>query len=218
MRLVVSFLAAITLLSPLSAQDVTAMLNGTVRDASGAEVPNATVTVTNDATGAKRSVSTNTDGYFSVTDLQIGSYSVSVELRGFKTYRQHGIELTAGQIRRLGDIRMAIGDVAESVTVVSETATVALASGEKASVITADDLAQTAIRGRDYLDMLRLQPGVVDENDSREAPGPDGIRNLYINGARENQKNITIDGVTVQGGQPPQTRDEIGRASCRERV
>ena len=196
MRLVVSFLAAITLLSPLSAQDVTAMLNGTVRDASGAEVPNASVTVTNDATGAKRSVTTNTDGYFSVTDLQIGSYSVSVELRGFKTYRQHGIELTAGQIRRLGDIRMAIGDVAESVTVVSETATVALASGEKASVITADDLAQTAIRGRDYLDMLRLQPGVVDENDSREAPGPDGIRNLYINGARENQKNITIDGVT----------------------
>ena len=37
---------------------------------------------------------------------------------------------------------------------------------------------------------------MVDESDGREAPGPDGIRNLYINGARENQKNITMDGVT----------------------
>jgi hypothetical protein len=195
MRLVI--VAALSVFAAhLGAQDVTATLNGTVRDATGSVVPNAGVTVTNDATGAKRTIATNGDGYFAITDLQIGSYSLSVELPGFKTYRQHGIELTAGQIRRLGEIRMAIGEIAESVTVEAEAASVALASGEKSGVITGDDLAHTAIRGRDYLDMLRLLPGVVDENESREAPGPDGIRSLYVNGARENQKNITIDGVT----------------------
>jgi hypothetical protein len=138
----------------------------------------------------------NADGYFAFPDLQIGSYSLAVELAGFKAYRQHGIELTAGQIRSVGELRLSVGDVTESVTVESDIAFVSLASGEKSGVLTNSDLENTAIRGRDYLDMLRLQPGVVDESDGREAPGPDGIRNLYINGARENQKNITIDGVT----------------------
>ena len=182
--------------TPLSAQDVTATVNGTVRDASASVVPNAVVSLTNDATGAKRQIATNADGYFAFTDLQIGSYSIAVELAGFKTYRQRGIELSAGQIRSVGELRLAVGELAESVTVEADIAAIALASGEKSGVITNKDLENTAIRGRDYLDMLRLLPGVVDESDGREAPGPDGIRNLYINGARENQKNITIDGVT----------------------
>jgi hypothetical protein len=187
---------AVLALQPLCAQNVTGRINGTVRDASSAVVPNATVSLTHEATGAKRQVQSNADGYFAFPDLQIGSYDLAVELAGFKAYRQHGIELTAGQIRSLGELRLSVGDVAESVTVESDIAFVALASGEKSGVITNSDLENTAIRGRDYLDMLRLQPGVVDESDGREAPGPDGIRNLYINGARENQKNITIDGVT----------------------
>ena len=189
----VSFRSA---LQTLCAQNVTGTINGTVRDASSAVVPNATVSLTHEATGAKRQVQSNGDGYFAFPDLQIGSYSLAVELAGCKAYRQHGIELTAGQIRSVGELRLSVGDVAESVTVESNIAFVSLASGEKSGVLTNSDLENTAIRGRDYLDMLRLQPGVVDESDGREAPGPDGIRNLYINGARENQKNITIDGVT----------------------
>jgi hypothetical protein len=192
--ILVALLSALSL--PLCAQDVTATLNGTVRDAHAAVVPNASVSVTNEATGARRQLLSNADGYFAFTDLQIGSYSLAIELAGFKTYRQHGITLTAGQIRSLGELRLSIGDVTETVTVEAESVAVSLASGEKSGVITAKDLENTAIRGRDYLDMLRLLPGVVDESDGREAPGPDGIRNLYINGGRENQKNITIDGVT----------------------
>ena len=63
-------------LQPLCAQNVTGTINGTVRDASSAVVPNATVSLTHEATGAKRQVQTNADGYFAFTDLQIGRYSI----------------------------------------------------------------------------------------------------------------------------------------------
>jgi hypothetical protein len=180
----------------ISAQNVTASLNGTVRDSSGARIVGANVTVSNQNTNATRQLSSNAEGYFAFPDLLIGTYTLSVEIKGFKTYKQQDIALTAGQIRSLGDLLLSVGELTESVTVEASVAAVDLASGEKAGVITSADLENTALRGRDYLDMLRLQPGVVDESEGREAPGPDGIRNIYINGARENQKNITIDGVT----------------------
>jgi hypothetical protein len=181
---------------PLAAQNVTATLNGTVRDSSGARIAGAKVALTNESTGAARQMATNSEGYFAFADLLVGTYSVAIEMPGFKANYHREISLTAGQIRALGDILLSVGDVTETVTVEATAATVDLASGEKSGVITASDLENTALRGRDYLDMLRLQPGVVDESEGREAPGPDGIRNLYINGARENQKNVTIDGVT----------------------
>ena len=105
------------------------------------------------------------------SDVLVGTYSLSIEMRGFKSYRLREINLTAGQIRGLGDILLSVGEVTETVTVEATAATLDLASGEKSGVITASDLENTALRGRDYLDMLRLMPGVVDESEGREAPG-----------------------------------------------
>ncbi|MBI3208842.1 MAG: carboxypeptidase regulatory-like domain-containing protein [Candidatus Solibacter usitatus] len=189
---------ALLLLSsiPLAAQNVSATINGTVRDASGAVMPKAKVVITNDATGAPRQALSGADGNFVFPDMLAGSYSLMVEMKGFRTLRQKDIRVTASQIRALGDLKLSVGEVAETITVEDSVAPVELGSGERSGVITQDELQNTAIRGRDYLDMLRLLPGVVDESEGREAPGPDGIRNLYINGARENQKNVTVDGVT----------------------
>src|ERR1051326_5755207 len=176
---------------PAAAQNVSATLNGTVRDASGAVIVNAAVTLTNGATGVSRALLSNADGYFVFTDLLAGTYSLAIELSGFKKYRLSEIVLTAGQTRALGQLAMTLGEVAETVSVEATATPVELGSGEKSGVITDEDLENTAIRGRDYLDMLRLLPGVVDESEGREAPGPDGIRGIFINGARENQKNVT---------------------------
>jgi hypothetical protein len=194
--LVCLLLLTTVLALPVAGQNVSATLSGTVRDSSGAIIPGATVTVTKTDTGTTRVVQSNAEGYFVFSDLPAGTYSVSVELRGFKTYRQEDIRLTAGQIRTLGDIAMQLGQVAETVTVEATAAPVDLGSGEKSGLVTGEDLDRTAIRGRDFLDMLRLLPGIVDETEGREAPGPDGIRNIFINGARDNQKNMTVDGVT----------------------
>ncbi|MGH9718828.1 MAG: carboxypeptidase regulatory-like domain-containing protein [Bryobacteraceae bacterium] len=188
-------LAAISV-APLAGQNVSATLNGTVRDSQGAVIAAAAVTLTNEANGATRSGLTNTEGYFVFPDLLVGSYSLKVEMSGFKTYQQREIRLTAGEIRALGQIGLALGEVAEVVTVEANATPVELGSGEKSGVITGEEIDSLAIRGRDFLDVLRLLPGVVDESEGREAPGPDGIRGIFINGARENQKNMTVDGVT----------------------
>jgi hypothetical protein len=189
-------LLALMLALPAGAQNVSATLNGTVRDSSGAVIPGAAVTLTNELTNATRVTQSNAEGYFVFPDLLPGTYTLGVESSGFKTYKQPGIRLNSGEVRALGQITLALGEVAEVVTVEAAAAPVELGSGEKSSVMTGEEIDSLAIRGRDFLDVLRLLPGVVDENDSREAPSPTGVVNIFINGARENQKNVTIDGVT----------------------
>src|SRR2546427_10515632 len=102
---------------PLAAQNVSATINGTVRDSSGAVVANAAVTLVHESTGAKRTAQTNTEGYFALPSLLAGTYALSVEMPGFKKYQQREINVTAGQIRALGQIVLPLGEVAEVVTV-----------------------------------------------------------------------------------------------------
>jgi hypothetical protein len=190
--LVASVLCPVALL----AQNVSARLMGSVRDASGAALPGVTVKLTNEQTGAARLATADASGHFVFGDVLPGRYTLEIQASGFKNHRQTGIEVSAGEVRSLGDIILQLGAVTETVTVEDTVAPVQLASGEKSSLITAEELENTALRGRDFLDMLRLLPGIVDEREGREVPGPDGIRGLFINGARENQKNMTVDGVT----------------------
>lgn len=67
---------------------------------------------------------------------------------------------------------------------------------ERASELTGEEMNDIALRGRDFMDAVGLLPGVIDISDSREAPSPRSIGDLYILGGRSNSKNMTIDGVT----------------------
>ncbi len=196
MRLCLCSYLLLAAAAPLAAQNISATLNATVRDTTGAVVPGANVTLVNELTGAKRSTQTNSEGYFVFPDLLAGTYALAVDMGGFRPYRQSGIRLNSGDIRALGEITLTVGEVTETVTVEATAAPVELGSGEKSGVVTGEEIDSIAIRGRDFLDVLRLLPGVVDEKEDRETPSPTGIVGLYINGARENQKNMTVDGVT----------------------
>src|SRR5262249_62411260 len=90
-------LAATTLLSGEVAQFDSGQLSGFVRDAQQAALPGATVTVTNEATGNKRTAVTNGTGYYVMPDLPVGSYPVSVEVSGFKKFVNAVIRLAAGK-------------------------------------------------------------------------------------------------------------------------
>src|SRR5579871_3433681 len=76
---------AISSASKLFGQTATGSIQGTVTDESGAVVPNASVTVTNRATGAARTLTANTEGLYSAPALQAGEYEVRVEMQGFRT-------------------------------------------------------------------------------------------------------------------------------------
>lgn len=80
---------------------------------------------------------------------------------------------------------------------VIESATVQLASAEKAGLISEEQVNQIAIKGRDFFGLMLTVPGVVDDfSQTRNATSATGIAGLYINGSRNTQKNFTVDGVT----------------------
>jgi hypothetical protein len=180
----------------LLAQNTSSGLSGTVVDAAGAVVPNVKVTLTGEGNGFVRTVTTTSEGYFSFPDLTPATFTLSIEAPGFKKYRQTSISLNSDQQRSLGQIRLEVGQVSDSVTVTAEALVVDLATGERSGTLTGDQLDQIALRGRDVFDAVSLMAGVVDTSDGRDAPGPNSIANIYINGGRGDQKNMTVDGVT----------------------
>ncbi|GAC1661183.1 MAG: hypothetical protein NVS9B4_13100 [Candidatus Acidiferrum sp.] len=93
-----------------------AVITGIVTDASGGAVPDAKVTITNDNTGTETVVGTNSAGNYSTPPLALGTYSVSVQIEGFKQYTNHGIVLTGGMTNRQ-DVKLEVGSVTQSVEV-----------------------------------------------------------------------------------------------------
>jgi len=91
--------AAILLFSPALRAVVTASISGTVTDPSGAQVAGATVSVTNVSTGVVTTQRTNGQGYYSFQELALGTYTVDVQLAGFKAYRETGVVLDVNDAR-----------------------------------------------------------------------------------------------------------------------
>jgi len=180
----------------LAAQVTSCALTGTVKDAAGAVVPGAKVILTGEGNGFVRTVNTTSEGYFSFPELFPATFTLSVESKGFKSYRQTGITINADEQRALPQITLEVGQVTESVTVTAEAVSLNLATGEKTGDLTGQQLDQIALRGRDIFDAVSLMAGVVDTSDGRDAPGPNSIANIYILGTRNDQKNMTVDGVT----------------------
>jgi hypothetical protein len=195
MRLLRLTVAGLLIGSAAIGQNISGSLSGTVQDGTGAVLAGADVKLTS-SQGFVRTGKTNAAGFFSFPDLIPSKFSLSISAPGFKQYQQRNIELTSSQDRSLGAITLQLGEVSDTVIVTAEVAQVELGSADKADVVTAESLEHMALRGRDFMDAVGLMAGVVDTSNSREAPGPTSIGSLYINGGRDNSKNMTIDGVT----------------------
>ncbi len=191
--LLASFLLAS--MTPAYGQGLTGQIVGSVADSSGSVLPGATVKVVNEATQAAREVVTDSEGVFRITDLLAGTYDLSVELAGFKSYAQRGIVVSANERVPLRPIVLEVGAVSEAVFVLAEAPRIQTLSAERSGVITQEQLATISLKGRDYAGMVRLLPGVVDTA-NREAPGWNNLVGLSINGSPTNTINLTYDGVT----------------------
>ena len=97
-------------------QVTTATIYGTVLDASGAAVPGAIATVQHEGTGNNSSLTADSQGGFTATFLAAGRYTITVEAKGFKTFKQTGLDLAAGQRFQL-DVRLEVGSVTDAVSV-----------------------------------------------------------------------------------------------------
>jgi hypothetical protein len=200
MMLVAALLAAGPRFGPmLHGQGLTGQISGSVVDASDSLLPGATVAVRNVGTQALREITTDSSGSFVLTDLLAGTYELTVSLSGFKTYRQQGIALSANERVALRTIALEVGQLAEVVSVTAEAARVQTQSAERSGLITQQQLETVALKGRDYMGMIRLLPGVVDTA-GREAPGWNNLVGLNINGGRTNTINLrsTTSSATIR--------------------
>jgi hypothetical protein len=179
---------------PVAAQTTSGSLSGTVNDAKGAAITGATVTVTSASRNETRTTQSGEDGRFVFPQLQPDSYSLRVEARGFKAYDLEGLVLNANDKISAPDIELQVGAVTESVLVTSSGEQLQTESAERSAAITAEQVKNIPVNGRSYLSLTRLAPGVVNTNDYKVA-GHAGLANISVNGARNNQNNLTLDGV-----------------------
>ncbi len=178
----------------------TATLSGTVVDNVGV-VPGATVTATSAATGAVRSSVTNSQGVFRLVSLAPGTWAIKVSMEGFKGI-DTSVPLNAGEARDLGKLTLSAGGVSETVNVTAEVTPVQTTSSALQKSLTSDLLTTVQVKGRDIFGMLKILPGVVDSQTSRDFTNWASGRYLSINGGNSLNKNTTIDGVPVgeEGG------------------
>lgn len=157
-KLGLSFLLLLAAL-PLAGQAPTGTILGTVTDASGAVVPNATVTVTNKDTNIPRNLTSGGDGTFSAPALPPGQYTVKAELKGFRTTVRDA-QVLAGTPTTV-DMALSVGESNEVVTVEAAAAQINYDNNTIAGVIQRDTIQDIPLNGRSSLQLAQLEPGVT---------------------------------------------------------
>jgi len=194
-------LAVLALLcgSRAQAQTFRGTVLGTVTDSTGAAIAGATVTVKNTGTGLTRTVTTGEDGSYSVPELPIGNYSVTVERAGFKTAVVTGIVVEVASERR-ADVILEPGALAQRVEVSGEELPqVESTSNVLGGIVESKIVTNLPVNGRDYQKLIYLVPGVAGSPDQiTDSPGSFGV--FSVNGARGRSNNFLLDGTDMNDG------------------
>jgi hypothetical protein len=181
----------------LDAQPITGSVEGTVADPGGSAIAGAAVRLVSDTTGVERTLHSDPNGNFVINAVPPGGYTLAVEHPGFKKYERSNIQVTATEHVSLGQIRMALGDVTQSVTVREEGAAVQTASSERSGIISSVEVENLTVINRDFSVLVSLMPGVVMEN-TGEVQGAGANPTFYALGTRNTQNNITLDGMLTE--------------------
>src|SRR5271156_4026690 len=181
------------------AQTFRGSILGTVTDSTGAAVSNATATIHNSATGIDRITQTNVDGSYLVPELQIGTYTVTVELSGFRKAVTTGVTVDVASEKRV-DAVLKPGAVTNTVTVAGEDLPQIDTTGDTlGGVLTQETVKDLPINGRDYTKLIYLTPGVAGSPDQiTDSPGSYGV--FSVNGARGRSNNFLLDGTDMNDG------------------
>lgn len=192
-------LLALLLTPAVTAQTFRGTILGTVSDQSGAVVPGAKVKVRNADTGLLRETQTAEDGSFSVPELPIGTYSVSVEKAGFQTAVTTGVRVEIAAEKRV-DATLKPGDVATRVEVSGEDlAVIETTSNVLGGSFESKMMLDLPINGRDYTKLLIMVPGAAGEpNGGGDSPGSYGL--FSVNGNRGRSNNFLLDGTDMNDG------------------
>jgi hypothetical protein len=189
-RLVMAIVSSWFVATTLWAQ-TTATMTGTVKDFSGAIVPEATVTVKHVETALTRTAQTDARGYYRVPALPVGQYEVSAEKTGFKALVRRGITLVVGQELAL-DLTLEVGPVEQQVTVTAEAPLVNTTVSSTAGLVEEKQVKDLPLNGRSFDQLLTLNAGTTQfYADSRNT--------FSVSGRRPDENNFTINGIEYIG-------------------
>jgi hypothetical protein len=181
-------------------QQIEARLFGFVTDPADAAIPEAQVTVANEATGVMATVRTGTDGGFNVPALRPGTYTLTVEHPGFQRSVQTGIKLDVNQQARV-DVQLKVGNVTSQVEVGGIAPQVETATATVGVMIETNTVTELPLNTRRFGDMGLLMPGVVPDRGgfSNNIFGSPFSETTYAsNGARGSGNNVLLDGMDSQ--------------------
>jgi hypothetical protein len=187
--------ALLAMTGGLKAQTATGQINGTLKDASGAVIPGAKVTLSSEQTGLTRETQSNATGDYTFPLLPVGVYSVTAETPGFQTARRTEITLQVNQTLRV-DMEMSVGEVTETVEVVATSAAIDTETATVGTTVSQKQVTQLPLNGRSFLQLLFLGNGAVETSGEQGTMRRDAGNAISINGARPTSNNYLLDGTS----------------------
>ncbi len=189
-------LAFLTATGLFAQNNLSQQISGTVTDASGAALANATVTVTNTETGLSRTIKTNASGNYVVPELPTGKYKVTGEAPGFSKQIIDDNPLNTN-VSITVNLKMQVGSQTESVTIQADAVVVETSNGELGFTVTGEQASELQLNGRNFPELLALLPGVsTTYTDGFGLFGGYGVNNSgqSINGGRTDTTTWNLDG------------------------
>lgn len=196
------FGASLIAVASLSAQSYQGSVRGRVMDATGASVVGATVTLEDAGTKLQRSTIANEEGLYVFTSVEPATYSVMVEVPGFKTFEQSNVVVGTQQFVDV-DVTLEVGEVSEVVTVTEELPVIESATASGGTVLDNQKLADLPNSGRNPFMMSMVTPGVVPVNNPQfnRMQDQSGSSQISIAGGPVRGNNYYLDGVPITDGQ-----------------
>ncbi len=192
-------LAVLVLLSGvifLTAQDPRGTILGRITDQTGAVIPNAGVRATNSATGVSAATQSNESGNFILPYLLPGTYTLSVDVTGFRRFIREGIQVRVNETVEIIP-QLQVGDVSESVQVTAETPLLQTAESSLGQIVDERRITELPLFAGNAMDLVHLAPGTVNGTDMRlrKAPFNNAPSQFSTDGSGNHGNVFTIDGV-----------------------
>ncbi|MDQ2776346.1 MAG: carboxypeptidase-like regulatory domain-containing protein [Acidobacteriota bacterium] len=170
----------------IQAQETTAQIRGTVTDATGSAIPQATVKATDTQTGVEQTIPSEANGTFQFLHLSVGKYDILVSKAGFESFSLKGITLILNQEYEV-NARLAVGSLNQTVQVEANAAQVETTTTQLGNVIEAQKIVDLPLNGRNWTSLQTLNPGVVASSDRFAS-------NFATNGSQSQQNSFLING------------------------
>jgi len=183
-----------------SSQTLYGSLTGNVTDPSGGSVPNAKIEILNVATGITRQVTTDDKGSYLVSDLQPGTYRVTVSAPAFQTRIQEGLLVDVNTVRRL-DVSLQVSQLTESVTVGAQAVALQTDRADINNLIGSAQLSDLPLinsQGRNFQALFKVLPGFTPPAEAHsDAGNPQRSMVTQVNGMPQSSNNTRLDGATI---------------------